>query len=207
VSFNLKETTRSALLKRGLRLEYATLAWNVVGAIVVIAAAGSANSVALIGFGIDSLIEIFASLVVVWELRGTNADRRRVALRGVSIAFFAQAAYVLFQVVYTFSSGTQPAQSNIGLVWLTGTLIVMLLLARVKHNTGKQLNNPVLLSEARVTLVDGVLAGAVVAGLALNALFGWWWADPLAALLIVYYGVREGFRAWHENRLIEHAEV
>lgn len=195
----MNETTHSELLRRGLRLEYATLAWNVVGAVVVIAAAGRASSVALIGFGIDSLIEIFASLVVVWELRGTNADRRLFALRGISIAFFAQAAYVLFQVIYTFSSGTQPVQSNIGLVWLTGTLVMMLLLARGKDITEKQLDNPVLLSEARVTLVDGVLAGAVLVGLALNALFGWWWADPLAALVIVYYGLREGWHAWQES--------
>jgi divalent metal cation (Fe/Co/Zn/Cd) transporter len=188
------------LLRRGLRLEYATLAWNVVGTAVVIAAAIRAGSVALAGFGIDSLIEIFASLVVVWQLTGAGQGRERRALRLISVAFFALVVYVLIQSGRTLFLQLRPATSAIGLIWLAATLIAMLLLAWGKHRTGQKLNNPVLLTEGRVTLVDAYLAAAVLLGLALNALLGWWWADPLAGMVIVYYGFREGWHAWHESQ-------
>jgi divalent metal cation (Fe/Co/Zn/Cd) transporter len=186
------------LLKRGLYLEYATLGWNVVGTVIIIAAAISAGSVALAGFGIDSLIEILASLVVVWELRGGNQQREKRALRLIGLAFFALVVYVLLQSGRTLLTQAHAQTSWLGIVWLAATLIVMLLLAWGKHRTGTALNNPVLLTEGRVTLVDAYLAGAVLVGLLLDSLFGWWWADPIAALIIVYYGVREGWHAWHE---------
>lgn len=188
------------LLKRGLRLEYITLGWNVVGAIVVIAAAIAAGSVALAGFGIDSLIEIFASVVVIWQLQGVGQHRERRALRLISIAFFALVIYVSVQSGRTLLLQAYPETSPLGIVWLTATLVAMLLLAWGKHRTGQQLNNPVLLTEARVTLVDAYLAAAVLVGLILNSLLGWWWADPLAGLVIIYYGFREGWHAWHESQ-------
>jgi divalent metal cation (Fe/Co/Zn/Cd) transporter len=146
-------------MKRGLRLEYATLSWNVVGVVVLAVAAIRASSVALVGFGLDSLIEIFASVVVIWE-------------------------------------ASHPQKSLLGIAWLASTVVVMLLLAWGKHMTGRSLGNPVLSKEAHVTLIDAVLAGAVLAGLALNAMARLWWADPLAGLVIVYYGLREGQGAW-----------
>ena len=185
------------LLRRGLRLEYLTLAWNVVGTMVVIGAAVNAGSVALAGFGIDSLIEIFASVVVIWQLRDVGKNRERRAMRLISIAFFALVIYVLGQSGRTLLLQLHPQTSTLGMVWLAATLIAMLLIAWGKHRVGKQLNNPVLLTEARVTLVDAYLAAAVLAGLILNSFFGWWWADPLAGLVIVYYGLREGWHAWH----------
>ena len=186
------------LLRRGLYLEYITLGWNVVGTVIVIAAAISAGSVALAGFGIDSLIEILASVVVVWQLRGSGQQRERTALRLIGLAFFALVIYVLFQSARTLLTQAHPQSSLLGIVWLAATLIAMLLLAWGKHQTGTALNNPVLLTEGRVTLVDAYLAAAVLVGLILDSLFGWWWADPIAALIIVYYGVREGWHAWHE---------
>ena len=186
------------LLKRGLRLEYLTLAWNVIGTAIVISSAIAAGSVALAGFGIDSLIEIFASVVVVWQLNGTAQHRERRALRLIGAAFFALVAYVLFQSARSVLLQIHPATSSLGIVWLAATLAAMVLLARGKHQTGLALNNSVLLTEARVTLIDAYLAAAVLAGLILNALFGWWWADPIAGLVIVYYGLREGQHAWHE---------
>ena len=186
----------ATLLRRGLQLEYATLGWNVVGTAVVIIAAVRAHSVALAGFGLDSLIEIFASVVVVWQLKGTaDRDRERKALRFISFAFFALVAYVLAQSAYTLTTGPRPAPSMSGLVWLVATVIAMLLLARGKHVTGLRLNNQVLMTEARVTLVDAYLAGAVLVGIGLNAAVGWWWADPLSGLVIVYYGLREASEA------------
>jgi divalent metal cation (Fe/Co/Zn/Cd) transporter len=190
-------TTR--LVRRGLYLEYCTLGWNVIGSGIIIAAAYLAGSVALAGFGIDSLIEIVASLVVVWQLRGAGKDRERKALRLISVAFLLLAVYVLVQSLRTLGGQSHPATSPLGMVWLAATVAVMLLLAWGKHRTGTQLDNQVLLTESRVTLVDAYLAASVLLGVALNALLGWWWADPLAGLVIVYYGIREGLHAYHDS--------
>lgn len=189
----------ASLLKRGLYLEYLTLAWNVLGSGIIMAAAYLAGSVALAGFGIDSLIEIFASVVVVWQLGGGGKERERQALRLIGIAFFALALYVLVQSIRTLASQTHPATSPLGMVWLAATVAAMLLLAWGKYRTGTQLGNPVLLTESHVTLVDAYLAASVLVGVALNALLGWWWADLLAGLVIVYYGIREGVYAYRES--------
>jgi divalent metal cation (Fe/Co/Zn/Cd) transporter len=190
---------QTALLKRGLVLEYITLGWNVVGVIIVVFAAFAAHSVALAGFGLDSLIEIFASVVVVWQLSGVNLHRERQALRLIGIAFIALVIYIVAQLIYTFLTGTHAIPSVLGIGWIAITFIAMLLLAFGKRTTGRQLKNEVLLTEGRVTMVDAYLAGAVLIGLVLNALFGWWWADPLASLVIVYYGVREAVHALRES--------
>ncbi len=187
---------QTPLLRRGLVLEYITLAWNVVGVVIVITAAYAARSVALAGFGLDSLIEIFASVIVVWQLLGVNQHRELLALRLIGTAFFALALYILAQNAFTLLTRTHPATSVGGIAWLAVTCMAMLLLAFGKRVTGKQLGNAVLMTEGHVTLIDAYLAGAVLIGLVLNALFGWWWADPLASLVIVYYGIREGMHAW-----------
>ena len=190
--------TNARLLRRGLYLEYATLGWNVVGTVVVAAAALTARSVALAGFGLDSLIEIFASVIVVWQLTGAGAHegREQRALRLIGGAFFALALYILAQTAYTLLARARPAPSAGGIAWLAITCVAMLLLAQGKRVTGRRLDNAVLTTEARVTLIDAALAAAVLAGLTLNAALGWWWADPLAGLVIVYYGLKEGWAAW-----------
>lgn len=193
----------AALLKRGLFLEYTTLAWNVVGVVLVLVAAYAARSVALAGFGLDSLIEIFASVVVVWQLTGINLQRERLALRLIGSAFVALVIYIVAQLLVTFLTRTHPAPSLGGAIWIAATFVAMLLLASGKRVTGQQLKNEVLLTEGRVTLVDAYLAGAVLVGLLLNALFGWWWADPLASLVIVYYGLREAVHAFHESAAVK----
>jgi divalent metal cation (Fe/Co/Zn/Cd) transporter len=187
------------LIKRGLLLEYLTLGWNVVGVVIVILAAFAARSVALAGFGLDSLIEIFASVVVVWQLTGVNQQRERLALRLIGIAFILLVIYMLAQLAAVLLTGTHAVTSISGIIWIAATFIAMLCLAFGKHVTGRQLRNEVLLTEGRVTPVDAYLAGAVLLGLLLNALFGWWWADSLASLVIVYYGVREAIHALHES--------
>jgi divalent metal cation (Fe/Co/Zn/Cd) transporter len=190
-------STSTALLRRGLTLEALTLAWNVVGVGVVAVAAIRAHSVALAGFGLDSLIEIFASLVVIWQLTGANKDREQRALRLIGYAFFALALYILAQLLVTVLTQTHPAPSTLGIAWLGATLLAKLGLAYSKRITGRRLGNPVLTTEAHVTLIDAYLAAAVLLGLGLNALLGWWWADPLAGLVIVYYALREGWEAIH----------
>lgn len=187
----------AALVRRGLRLERATLAWNVVGVVVVGLAGLAARSVALAGFALDSLIEIFASVVVIWELSGTTgAERTRRALRLIGTAFFALALYLAVQGASVLLRADRPRISPLGMAWTALTALVMVALARGKARTGRALANPVLLTEARVTLVDACLAGSVLAGLALRAAFGWWWADPLAGFVIVFYGIKEGRAAW-----------
>src|SRR5262249_34092322 len=155
----------SNLLVRGLYLEYATLGWNVIGTAIVLIAAFATGSIALAGFGIDSLIEIFASVIVVWHLKRVRQRRESIALRLISIAFFALVIYVLFQSSRTLLTQARPETSLLGIVWLTATFVAMLLLAWGKHRTGKSLDNPVLLTEGRVTLVDAYLAAAVLVGL------------------------------------------
>ena len=187
--------SRSALTQRGLVLEYATLAWNLVGCWIVLGAAYAARSVALAGFGIDSVIEIFASVIVVWQLKAINNDKENLAERLIGIAFLLLAVYIAIQSAIVLLTHFHPKTSALGIIWLALTLVAMLLLASGKGRTGRALDNPVLQKESKVTVVDGLLAGSVLTGIALNALFGWWWADPLAAFVIVYYGFREGYTA------------
>ncbi|WP_331743354.1 cation transporter (plasmid) [Streptomyces sp. NBC_01136] len=186
-----KENSRDSLLRRGFALEYTTLAWNVIGIVVLAVAAVSARSVALAGFGLDSLIEIGASTVVIWELSGTGEARRRHALRLIGIGFAALAVYLLMQSTWALAIGHHPHHSPLGIVWTAVTAVVMFALAAGKARTGAALDNPVLKTEGRVTLIDGLLATAVLLGLVLNTAVGWWWADPAAGYVLVYYALRE----------------
>ena len=190
-------------VRQGLKLEYITLSWNVIGMAIVLWAAISAHSVALAGFGLDSLIEILASAIVVWQLTGVGERREAKALHVIAIAFALLVIYILLQVAHTLLTRSHPQTSTIGMVWLALTFIVMLSLAYGKRQVGRKIQNPVLITEGKVTLVDAYLAGAVLIGITLNALLGWWWADPLAGLVIVYYGVKESWHGWHEARELQ----
>jgi divalent metal cation (Fe/Co/Zn/Cd) transporter len=185
------DTARQALLRRGFALEYATLSWNAVGIVVLAIAAISARSVALAGFGLDSLIEIGASAVVIWELSGAGQRRQRRALRLIGYAFAALAVYLLAQSTVVLAAGYHPRHSVLGIGWTAVTAAAMFALAAGKARTGRALDNPVLRTEGRVTLIDGILAAAVLLGLALNAALSWWWADPAAGYVLVYYAGRE----------------
>ena len=197
-SFAMEPTT--TLFRRGLRLELLTSGWNVVGTVVLLTATVSAGSVALAGFGLDSLIEIGASTVVIWQLRGTAGQKReRPALRWIGGAFFALALYVLAQSSRSLFLHAHPMASPLGIVWLALTFLVILTLAAGKEKTGAQLGNTVLQTEARVTRVDAYLAACILVGVALDATLGWWWADPVASLVIVFYGIKEGVHAWGRN--------
>ncbi|KUO07394.1 cation transporter [Streptomyces sp. DSM 15324] len=186
-----KETSRQALLRRGFLLEYVTLGWNGVGIVVLAVAALAAKSVALAGFGLDSLVEIGASTVVIWELSGTGEDRRRRALRLIGVGFALLAGYLLVQSTWVLISGFRPHHAPLGIGWTALTAVVMFALAFGKARTGAALDNPVLRIEGRVTLIDGLLASAVLLGLVLNAMAGLWWADPAAGYVLVYYAARE----------------
>lgn len=191
---------RVGLVRRGLRLEYLTLGWNVVAVPVLFASAIAARSAALVAFGLDSAIEIFASTVVIWELNGDpHPDRTRRGTRLIGVAFLALAAYLTVQAVVTIAVGHRPHHSPVGMVWIALTAAAMFALAAGKRHTGKALESPVLSTEAKVTVIDGLLALSVLAGLALNAVAGWWWADTSASLIIVAYGIKEGIHAFRSD--------
>lgn len=191
--------TRGALPLRGRRLECATLGCNVIRVVVVLAVAAlGARSVALAGFGLDSLIEIGASTVVLWQLSGSAKPGRREhrAMRLIGVGFVLLVVYLGVQTLVVFCTGGRPSPSPLGIGWTALTFVVMLALAAAKGRTGAELGNPVLTAEGRVTLIDAWLSGSVLLGLVLNAVLGWWWADPVAGLVIVYYGIREAHAAW-----------
>jgi divalent metal cation (Fe/Co/Zn/Cd) transporter len=198
-----EDRTREALEARGLRLEYATIVWNVVEMVIAIGLGVAARSVALVAFGFDTMVELFASGVVVWHLRHPGRDSDRItarALRLVAAAFFVLAVVVTVGAVSALATGTAPDESPIGIAYLALTAVVMLSLGAAKRATGRRLESEPLAAEARMSIIDAGLALGVLAGLAANALFGWWWADPIAALLVAVVAIREGVENLEEAR-------
>ena len=187
--------SREQLTRRGLRLEYTTLVWNVVGVGVLTLAALRAHSIALAGFGFDSLVEIGASTVVVWELKSIDDERRHRATRLIGDAFIVLVAYLVVLTSVAFLRDVHPLHAPLGIAWTAMTALAMFTLAYAKSRTGEELDNPVLRTEGRVTFIDGLLSTAVLVGLGANALLGWWWADPMAGLVIIYYALREAREA------------
>jgi divalent metal cation (Fe/Co/Zn/Cd) transporter len=187
-----------ALRRTGIGLEAITLAWNVVGVILLAVLAFRSASVALLGFGLDSLIEIGASIVVIWELTGSSEKRQRIGLRLIGWAFVLLAAYLLVQAVVALIGGHRATPLLGGIGWTALTAVVMFALAWGKWRVGRRLGNPVLLTEGRVTLIDGILALSVLVGILLDYAVGWWWADPVAGLVIVFYAAREARDIFHE---------
>jgi divalent metal cation (Fe/Co/Zn/Cd) transporter len=187
----LQPDDHARLMRHGVILEWITLGWNVIGVAVLALVALAARSVALAGFGLDSLIEIAASTVVLRELSGVGEQRRQRALRLIALAFAGLAVYLAVQSTVVLATGYHPDPSPGGIAWTAITAAVMVSLAAGKARIGRALNNPVLETVGRVTLMDGSLAAAVLLGLVLNATAGWWWADPFAAYILVYYGGRE----------------
>ena len=181
------------LLRRGRQLEMVTLLWNLVGVVILAIAAIEARSIALGGFGLDSVIEIGASTVVLWELADVAQTRQHRAIRMIGIAFIALSVYLAVQSTFVLVIGFRPHHSPVGIAWTGITALVMFALAAGKARVGAALKNPVLTVEGRVTMIDGILALAVLLGLALNVLFNWWWADPVAGYVILFYAIRE---AW-----------
>lgn len=172
-------------------IEGFTLGWNVVGVVVLAAAATGARSVAPAGFGLDFLIEIGASTVVIWELRGTSERRQEVGQRLIVFEFSLFAVYLAVQSTLALAIRFRPHHSTVGSAWTAVIAAVMFFLAPDKAKTGAALGNLVLMAEGRITLIDGILAIAVLIGLVLHALLGWWWADPVAGCALVFYAARE----------------
>lgn len=189
-------TSRPDLERRGLRLEYLTVGWNVIEAIVAVASGLAAGSIALVGFGLDSTVEIFAACVVIWQLRGVREEREQRALRLIALSFFALAAYVVMEAARDLVTGAEAGESVVGIGLATAALIAMPLLGLAKRRTGQRLDNPTLLADSAETMLCAYLSAILLAGLVLNATLGWWWADPIAAIGIAGLAVREGREAW-----------
>ncbi len=187
---------RHRLQRRAIRLEFATIAWNVGEAVFTIGLGLAAGSLALIGFGTDSLIEVFASSVVVWHVRPGDAvdrpDRTRIALRLVAFAYLGLAAVLASASIRDLALGRKAGESIIGIIYLAATAVVMFSLAVVKHRTATALRSAPLRSEATLTFLDGILSSLTLVGLGLNVLFGWTWADPAAALVVAVVAAVEG---------------
>ncbi len=198
--------TRTDLQLRALRLEYATIAWNGGEAVLTIGLGIAASSLALIGFGVDSLIEIFASSVVVWHVRpGHEVDRperTRRALRLVAVAFAVLAVVLMLAAMRDLLTGRRAGESPIGIAYLAVTAVVMFWLAVAKARTARALGSSPLRSEATMTFLDGILATATLTGLALNAVLGWWWADPAAAVVVAIAAANEARENRHEARAL-----
>jgi divalent metal cation (Fe/Co/Zn/Cd) transporter len=171
----------------GRRLQWATIPWNVAEVFVTMALGFAAGSLALVAFGLDSLIEVFASLVVLWHMSpddGAHPTRDRRAQRLVASAFAVLAVFLLVISVRTLWIGAEPDSSPIGIAYLTVTAVVMFTLARAKRRIGLRLESEPFLAEASMTFLDGGLATGILTALVLNSAFGWWWADPVAAILV-----------------------
>jgi divalent metal cation (Fe/Co/Zn/Cd) transporter len=188
---------RAVDARKGRRLEYFTLAWNVIEATVSIAAGLVAGSVALIGFGADAVIESLSGLVLLWRLQTHEHDERREkhALKLVGVCFLVLAAYVATDAAYSLYRREAPETSMVGIVISALSLAVMPILARAKRRVAARLNSAALAADSRQTDLCAYLSAILLGGLVLNAAFGWWWADSVAALIMVPIIVREGLQA------------
>jgi divalent metal cation (Fe/Co/Zn/Cd) transporter len=187
---------RPALVRRGLRLNYLTIAYNTVEAVVSLAAGLVAGSVALVGFGIDSAIEVTASLAAQWRLRSDDSERReraeQLTRRVIGGSFLVLAAYVTADSTMTLWQHEAPRPSVVGLGILALSVVVMPVLARAKRSVAQALASRALQAEAMQTSICAYLSVIALAGVALNTALGWWWADPVAALLMVPLITKEG---------------
>jgi divalent metal cation (Fe/Co/Zn/Cd) transporter len=192
---------QARLRRRGFALEYATMAWMVAEAAVAITAGVLASSIVLIGFGLDSVIEFFAAIIVVWQLRGEVAGQQREtrAVRLIAVTFFALAAYLAAESIHDLVTRARPGESIAGLAVAAAALIVMPVLAVAKRRTGQAMGNRTLVTESAETFFCAYTSAAALAGVGLNTMLGWWWADPAAALVIAALAVKEGLEAWHDD--------
>lgn len=204
---SLQTLDRPGLIRLGRRLAWFTIAWNAIEGVAGIVAGVAAGSIALIGFGIDSYVEVFAGSVILWRLAKERhgdevseaAERRAVRL--IAVTFLLLAAGVGVESLRKLFTGAEPDESLFGIGLAVVSLLVMPLLARAKRRVGERLESRAMTADATETTLCVWLSGILLVGLGLNALFGWWWADPLAGLAIVYVAGREGIEHWRADEL------
>lgn len=189
---------RRAILHRRVRLIVAvTISYNVVEAVVAIWAGAAASSAALIGFGLDSVIEVASAAAVAWQFTRKDPERwEKVTVRAVAIAFFALAAYVTVDSVLSLAGVQEVEHSPLGILITSLSLVAMPALAWFERRTGTELRSASVIADSRQLLLCMYLSGSVLLGLVLNSLLGWGWADAVAALVIAGFAIREGIEAW-----------
>ncbi len=193
-------TSREALRRRGLQLVWLTIVWNIGEVFVTIGLGVAAGSIALIAFGTDSMVEVFASLVVVWHIRDLDASigRTRRSLQLIAGAFVILGLVLIVAATARLAAESVPDESPVGIAYLAVTALIMLTLAIRKRQTGSALGSEPLLAEAHVSFLDSGLAIGVLTALVLNAAFGWWWADPLAAFVVALLAFLEAGEHWRD---------
>lgn len=188
---------RTVLNRRARRLAYATAGYNLAEGAVALAAGAAASSTALLGFGLDSFVEVSSALVVIWQFRSRLPEaRERLALRLIGLSFFALAGWVGFQAVRSLWGSGEAEPSPVGIGLAAASLVAMPLLVWAKRRTGRELGSATVRADAMQTLLCTYLSAVLLAGLVLNATLGWSWADPVAALVIAGVALREGVQAW-----------
>ncbi|TCN39653.1 cation efflux family protein [Kribbella orskensis] len=190
-------TERVALGRRARWLAGASVSYNVVEAIVAISAGAVSGSVALVGFGLDSVVEVASGLIILWQFRHPLPEtRERRALRLIALSFFGLAAYVAVESVRSLASGSEPDSSSVGIGLAIASLVVMPLLSTAQRRTGRALGSNAVVADGTQTLLCTYLSAVLLVGLVLNATVGWFWADPIAGLIIAIVALREGIQAW-----------
>ncbi|MFN8647519.1 MAG: cation transporter [Gemmatimonadales bacterium] len=202
---------RTRLVRRSSRLTALTVAYNLLEGVISLVAGALAGSVSLIGFGIDSGIEVLASATALWRLGrdgepAARAAAERRALRIIAVSFFGLAAYVSWDAVATLLTRTAPDRSPVGIALASASLVVMPLLAGAKRRVALSLESRALVAEARQTTICTWLSAILLGGLLLNQVLGWWWADPLAALVMVPLILKEGREAWRGHLCCDHCQ-
>jgi len=180
------------LRQRGLNLVYATVAWNAVEGATAVVAGLLAHSVALTAFGLDSSIEVFVSLVTLWQMKAATRFRSRVGLRLIGASFLAVSLYVTVEATRRLVAGQHAELSLVGIAVTAAAVPVMTGLGVAKHRVARRIGNAILEAEARFSLVDASLSAAVLLGLLADSILGWWWADPAVALIVAGWAIREG---------------
>lgn len=199
-----REVTHAAGVRRGRRLEYLTVGWNLLEAAGALGAGLLAGSVALIGFGFDSLIEVTSGLALVWRLRLDAPEKRERAeaasLKIVGVCFLLLGAYIAVDSLWSLLEHRPPDKSYFGLAVAAAAVVVMPLLSRAKRKVAVEINSRAMRADSKQTDLCAYLSAITLAGVGLNALFGWWWADPVAALVMVPIIVKEGVEALRGER-------
>lgn len=197
-ALDLPAPDRRTVLRRRIRLLVAaTITYNVIEAVVALTAGAAASSAALIGFGLDSVVEVASAAAVAWQFSATDHERReKTALRVIAVSFFALAAYVTFDAVRALLGVGEAGPSTPGLVLAALSLVIMPFLSYAQRRAGRELGSASAVADSKQTLLCTYLSGVLLVGLALNSLFGWSWADPIAALVIAAVAVKEGREAW-----------
>ncbi|MGM1018544.1 MAG: cation transporter [Actinomycetota bacterium] len=189
---------RRGLLHRRIRLIVAiTIGYNLIEAVVALSAGAAASSAALIGFGLDSTIEVLSAAAVAWQFTRRDPERwEKPTLRVIAVAFFALAAYVAASSALALATGIEAEHSTVGIVLTALSLLIMPFLSAAERRAGREVGSATAIADSYQTLICTYLSAAVLAGLLLNTLLGWWWADSLAALVIAVFAIREGIEAW-----------